>query len=147
MPRLSVFNLQLGLTEKVPLEIEKEDSTPNTCTRERSYIRQVSSLSLSSSLLFLILFDRSVSDLFFRASLWQSERSSFMFKTLLKFLLLLRWSLFWSCCLCGRINLLRPNYQPVTCAIPLTTARFLLTWRHYLYYYKKEHKRHTSFKF
>lgn len=141
MPRLSVFNLQLGLTEKVPLEIEKEDSTSNTCTRERSYIL---SLRLSSSSSFLIVPSRIFSfvPLYGRAS-----GQVFMFKTLLKFLLLLRWSLFWSCCLCGRINLLRPNYQPVTCTIPLTTARFLLTWRHYLYYCKKEHKRHTSFKF
>lgn len=55
------------------------------------------------------------------------ERLSFVPDPIEGISLLLRWSLFWSRCHCERINLLRPNYQRVTCSRSLP-QRFLLAW-------------------
>jgi len=70
-----------------------------------------------------------------------------MFKTLLKFLLLLRWSLFDLTVFMNELIYYDPIINLLPVRFPPITARFLFTWRHYFHYFKKEREMRINFKF
>jgi len=111
----------------------------------RTYIHQVSSISLrlSSSRSFLIVSSRSF---FSCLSIVERAIEFYMFKTLLKFLLLLRWSLFGLTVFMNELIYYDPIINLLSVRFPSITARFLLTWKHF-HYFKKEHEMRMNFEF
>lgn len=125
MPRPTSFSFQPSASAggEISLEVEEGPFASHTHTHECT----IFCFCRTSSFFSLIFLDHSISQSFLSRALL-SRSDEFCIGRLLKISLLLRGSLFCPRCLCERINLLRPNYQRVTCAIPSTTICFLLTW-------------------